>query len=108
MSLEQDRRLFLKSGATLFAASTLAAERAATGALAAESSSPNETVRVAIMGVNGRGLALTKSFMAAGAEVASICDVDSRAAEKAAEVVAKGQSQPATIQADIRKVLDDG
>lgn len=51
---------------------------------------PSETVRVAVMGVNGRGLALTKSFMAIpGVEIAAICDVDSRAGEKAAAEVAR-------------------
>ncbi len=108
MSFAQDRRLFLKAGATLFAASAVAAEQAAQRAGAADSTSPNELVRVAIMGVNGRGLALTNSFLAAkGAEVVTICDVDSRAAEKAAAVVAKGQSRPATVVKDIRQVLDD-
>lgn len=108
MSLEQDRRLFLKAGATLFAASALASERAAKQAWAADSTSPNEIVRVAIMGVNTRGQALTKSFLAAkGAEIVTICDVDSRAADKAAELVAKGQTRPATVVKDIRQVLDD-
>src|SRR5690606_32048041 len=108
MSLEQDRRLFLKAGATLFAASALASERAAQRASAADSTPPSETVRVAMMGVNTRGQALTKSFLAAkGAEIVAICDVDARAADKAAELVAKGQSRPATVVKDIRQLLDD-
>jgi predicted dehydrogenase len=106
MSLEQDRRLFLKAGATLFAASALPGNRSR--AQAADTVSPNETIRIAVMGVNGRGLALARSFMAvSGAEVVTLCDVDSRAADRAAEAVAKAQSRPATIEKDIRKVVDD-
>ncbi len=108
MTVDQDRRLFLKAGATLLAASAIEQGRSTSRAQAADSVGPNDTVRVAVMGVNGRGLALTKGFMAApGAEVVTICDVDSRAAEKAAAVVTKGQSRSAKIESDIRRVLDD-
>lgn len=107
MSTDVDRRLFLKAGASLVAASAIASEPGQAKLKAAQNA-PSETVRVAVMGVNGRGLALTKGFLAApGAEVVAICDVDSRAAARAAAEVAKGQSRPAKVEKDIRKVLDD-
>jgi predicted dehydrogenase len=53
-------------------------------------------------------LALAKGLMAIpNAEIVSICDVDSRAAQKASEAVAKAQSRPAVVTTDIRRVLDD-
>ncbi len=108
MSIKQDRRLFLKAGTSLFAATAVAQSSRQSSVFAQESASPNETIRIAVMGVNGRGLALAKGFLAApNVEIVSICDVDSRAAERAAEVVAKAQSRPATVTSDIRRVLDD-
>ena len=114
MSVEQDRRLFLKAGATMLATSAMMDRGGTSPARAAQPESPagpvspSETVRVAVMGVNGRGLDLIKGFMAApGAEVVAICDVDSRAADRAADVVAKGQNRPATVFGDIRRMLED-
>jgi len=108
MSIDRDRRLFLKAGTSLLATAAVAHTSRPSSSYAQESESPNETIRIAVMGVNGRGLALAKGFLAApNAEIVSICDVDSRAAQRAAEVVAKAQSRPATITSDIRRVLDD-
>jgi len=108
MSVDSDRRLFLKAGAALFAASAITPDRVTSGLRAEETSSPNETIRIAVMGVNGRGLALTKGFLAAPhAEVVAVCDVDSRLTQRAAEVVAKEQTRPAALFTDIRRMLDD-
>ncbi len=107
MTIELDRRLMLKASAALMASSSVSARKGLPAAKAADIP-PSDRIRLAFMGVNGRGLALIRSFMAAkGTEVATICDVDSRAAAKAAEVVAKGQSQPAKVEKDIRRVLED-
>src|SRR3546814_20475926 len=52
----------------------------------------NERIRVAMMGVNARGLALARNFsVQPNAEVASVCDVDIRAAEKGNGIVSKNQ-----------------
>jgi len=108
MSVDQDRRLFLKAGTSLLATAAVAHSHRPSSLYAQETDSPNETIRIAVMGVNGRGLALAKGFLAApNAEIVSICDVDSRAAERAAEVIAKAQSRPATVTTDIRRVLED-
>lgn len=108
MSIEADRRLFLKASASVLAAAAVTQNQHRTRAYAADAVPPSETVRVAVMGVNGRGLALTKSFMATpGVEITAICDVDSRAAANAAAEVARGQSRPAKVESDIRRVLDD-
>lgn len=108
MSIDRDRRLFLKAGTSLLAAAATTQIHAPGRSRAQESPSPNETIRIGVMGVNGRGLALARGFMASsGAEVVSICDVDSRAAQRAAEVIAKAQSRPATVNSDVRRMLDD-
>ena len=65
--------------------------------------SPNETVRVAVMGLNGRGAVLAKAFAkTANAEVAALCDVDSTVLAKTAASVGVKK----TI-VDFRRALDD-
>jgi len=70
--------------------------------------SPNERVVVAIMGVNGRGTDLARSFTAnPQSVVACVCDVDSRAIDKAKKaVVDRGGKEPKSVT-DFRKILDD-
>ena len=72
-----DRRTFLSTSAGVGAS------------LLSRGVGANDTVNVAVMGVNGRGAVLAKAFAAqTGANVTHICDVDSMVADKvAAEVV---------------------
>ena len=73
---------FIRGGASVF---TIAAAERAFGLNA-----PSNRVRLAVMGCHcrGRGFALMKSVIAAGgAEIAVVCDVDSRAREMAAAKV---------------------
>ena len=103
---QRDRRLFLKTGV----ASTLA--WTAGGKLNAEDDSPSvpasERITIGIMGVNGRGGAIARGMMATGqVDIAYICDVDSRAAERAEKIVNEKQSTKTRIVTDFRRVLDD-
>lgn len=68
----------------------------------------NEKVRVGIMGVNSRGLALATNYaLQPNCEVISISDVDTRAAEKCIGIVNDTQkSKPANIP-DFRKALEN-
>lgn len=67
-----------------------------------------ETVRVAIMGVNGRGSALASGFARQeDVEVATICDVDQRALEKGVAAVTKHQKLEPSVTGDMRRILDD-
>jgi predicted dehydrogenase len=71
--------------------------------------SPNETVRVAVMGVNGRGAVLARSFAASPrAEVGWVCDVDQRLLERIVGEVAEKQGgrRPQGV-VDFRRVLED-
>ncbi|WP_262245949.1 Gfo/Idh/MocA family protein [Parapedobacter soli] len=67
----------------------------------------NERIRVAVMGVNARGLALANNFsLQPNCEIAYICDVDSRAADKCAKQVEDKQGNRPKIEEDIRKLLE--
>ena len=66
-----------------------------------------EKYRVAIMGINGRGMDHVKAYLIhPKAEIAYLCDVDQVPLAKAMEAAAKGQVKPKGI-ADFRKALDD-
>ena len=70
--------------------------------------SPAERVRVAVMGVRSRGLALAQNFaQQENTEVAWICDVDQRYLDKAIEEVSKLQKARPKGEKDVRKVLED-
>lgn len=91
-------------GAAGMAARGLAAESQVAGAAAG----PNDRIRVAIMGVNGRGAALARGFAAdPRAEVVTLCDVDHRVAGPLAESMGKDGAPTPTVEGDIRRVLDD-
>ncbi|TWT75170.1 Gfo/Idh/MocA family protein [Allorhodopirellula solitaria] len=106
---QRDRRLFLKGSAAIGGAML---SRTVMGDTSSEASSDkpasaNETQRVAIIGVNNRGSALAKGFIAnPDSDVVCICDVDSRAAEKAANMIEERSQRRPEIETDIRKVLD--
>ena len=79
------RRLIGSSAWVGFGLAALGPGRAARSAVAA-----SDRLRVAVMGVNSRGLALAKSFASArGAEVTYIADVDTRATELAIAAVSE-------------------
>jgi len=70
--------------------------------------SPAEQVVVAVMGLNGRGTVLARTFArAANATVAYVCDVDSKVLAKAVTNVAGVQSKPPRGLGDFRKALED-
>lgn len=100
-----DRRHFL--GAAAAASAGFALGPAIRSARAANEDA-NDRIRVGVMGTNGRGSSLAQSFgRAAGAEVAYVCDVDERAAKKAAEIVVGLQERAPQITGDFRRILDD-
>jgi predicted dehydrogenase len=101
-----DRRNFLKNGGSVAAAMAAApAVRTTWGS----SSSPNGTVRMAVIGIRGRGQShYTEWSKLPNVEVATLCDIDEREFAKALknmERLAPGK-KPRT-EFDIRRVLDD-
>ena len=68
----------------------------------------NERIRVAVMGVNSRGLALANNFARQkDCEVLYVCDVDSRAAETCIGSVEKLQKKRPKPMPDFRDALED-
>jgi predicted dehydrogenase len=98
------RRAFLKRTSALTAG---AAAWNVTRSLRA-APGPNDKVRVAILGCNGRGMNHISAYLSLPrAEIACICDVDSSALQRGIDAVAKAQpNKPKGVQ-DLRRVLDD-
>src|SRR5512132_3528136 len=68
--------------------------------------SPNDTVRVAFIGVGNRGsYALKHMLKVPGVKVVAICDIDPEALKKAVEAATEAGSTPEPY-AEYRKMLD--
>lgn len=102
--MQLNRRGFVQSSAA--AGLTVAGGRQALFGQGA----PSNALRVAVMGCHekGRGFALMKTISAVpGVEVATVCDVDSRARDAAAAEILKRTQREPKKEADLRKVLED-
>lgn len=67
----------------------------------------NEKISIGVMGVNSRGLALAQNFaLQPNSEINFISDVDTRAAEKAIDIVTKIQNKKPVNEPDFRKALE--
>jgi predicted dehydrogenase len=70
--------------------------------------SASEKVVVAVMGLNGRGTVLGKTFARTpNATVGYVCDVDSQVLAKAATAIGGLQTTPPKAIADFRRALED-
>jgi predicted dehydrogenase len=68
----------------------------------------NDRVKVSVMGVNARGLALAQNFASQpNCEVLYLADVDSRAIEKCSAAVEKAAGKAPKSSGDFRKTLED-
>ncbi len=95
------RRVFLGSAAAAAATTTLGC-RASAGA-----ASPNQQLRVAVVGLRGRGNDHINQFIELpGVELAALCDVDRNVLEAAkARAIEAGATDPMTI-VDYRELLE--
>src|SRR5688572_15248158 len=101
-----DRRDFLKT-ASVAGLGALATSRGVRPLLAFDGS-PAEQMTVGVMGLNGRGMVLARSFArGANTTVAYVCDVDSVVLAKAVAATAQAQVKRPQGVVDIRRVLDD-
>ncbi len=101
-----DRRDFLKK-ASVAGLGAFAASRGA-GPLFALEGSPAEKMKVAIMGLNGRGMVPARAFArGANTTVGYLCDVDSSVLTKAiTEILPLQTTRPKGV-GDFRQILDD-
>jgi predicted dehydrogenase len=104
MALATSRRVFLKQSGLLSAA--LAAWSPAT--LIVQAKSPNGTVRVGVIGCNGRGKDHIAGYLGVpNVEIAYVCDVDSRALDRGVALVAQKQARKPSAVTDLRRMLED-
>lgn len=108
--VKRTRRQFLED--SMFAAAAAAAAGSAAPLWADEaepqSSSPNERLSVAVVGVNGRGNTHIGAFAGRkDTEITYICDADRNVGEKRTKEVAKRQGREPQFVDDLRKVLED-
>ncbi len=105
-SMDESRREFLKTGAKAVAVAT-AAERLRTWSTPSNVLGANDRVRVAIIGLRGRGENHIQGYGALkNVEIATLCDVDESVMHERLAQVQKLGFQPKTCT-DFRKVLDD-
>src|SRR6185436_2697118 len=102
------RRRFLEDSILATAAAVTASIPARAIAAEPRAASANDKITVAILGCGIRGKQHAGELARlADCEIAYVCDPDrERAAELAADLVAKNRPQPKTVQ-DLRVVLDD-
>ncbi|MFC1562563.1 Gfo/Idh/MocA family oxidoreductase [candidate division KSB1 bacterium] len=100
-----NRRRFLKTSATTTVGLTVSAPFVKKGFA---KNSPNETINIAVVGINGRGKSHYRSFAGIpNVKVATLCDIDERIfAESVADVEKVGGYRP-KIETEYRRVLED-
>ena len=97
------RRSLLKKSAAGFAGISAVAP-----AFSAARRGPNETFRVACMGIRGRGRNLLYGFAELPeVEVTAICDIDTRLFDERRKAVEERQGKAPRIETDFRRLLDD-
>jgi len=95
------RRDFLSTSAGALGAAAALGARPLLG-------SPNDTVRVAVTGVRGRGLEHVKGLLnLKDVEIAAICDVNPNIIDKAMKAVGDKQGKKPDFHQDFRKMLED-
>lgn len=106
---QQSRREFLENSLLMAAAASLAATRPTQAALVEDSNSPNEVLRVAVLGLNGRGQDHLGGYMRRkDCQVVAVCDPDSEVGQKrGVEVVEKATGKKPTYYQDLRRLLED-
>jgi predicted dehydrogenase len=93
------RRQFLGYSSAALAGAALAPTAAA---------SPNETLRIAVVGVRGRGLQHVEGLLAQkNLEIAAICDVNSNIIDKAMKMIEAKQGKKPVFVQDFRKLVED-
>lgn len=99
MMSEFNRRTFLYSAA--------GTALTAGGATRAGSGGPNDAVRAAVLGVNGRGKTHIEAFMGTnGVKVAVLCDPDRKVLDQRAGEFEKSYGYRPETETDLRKVFD--
>lgn len=103
-----DRRTFLQGSAGWTAGLGAASASSAPAAQEPRKQAASERVRVAVMGVRGRGRNLAQNFAELpNAEVVYLCDVDERVIPSALKSVTDKQKGEPKVVKDFRRILED-
>jgi len=106
--MKRSRRKFLKTALAASAASFGGVLPGFSARSYASILGANERIKVAVMGVHSRGLALAENYAKQqNCEVIYICDVDSQSMDKGIGVVEKLQGRRPKGAPDFRKALED-
>ena len=107
--MKETRRNFIKKAVTTTAAASVGGVLAGFSAKSyTKILGAGERIRVALMGVNSRGLALAQNYaIQPDCEIIYVCDVDSRAADKCISTVEELQHSRPDAAPDFRKALED-
>jgi predicted dehydrogenase len=103
-----DRRSFLKQSSRTVV--SMAAAGTLVGAGKSRAASPNEVIRVGVVGFNGRGGSHIEALLPSkglGTEIGALVDVDEKVLARGVARVEKDQSQAPAAYTDLRKMLDD-
>jgi predicted dehydrogenase len=104
------RREFLERSAILSAAIAAGTplSRATATDEATKNGSANDRLRVAVVGVRGRGMSHVSGFNGRNnCEIVTICDCDEAVIGKAMEAVTKVRGEAPKFEKDFRRVIDD-
>jgi len=98
MDLPMERRTFLVNTAVA----------AASASLAKGATSPNDTVRVAVVGMHGRGKSHIDAWTKlANVDLVALCDVDETVLNTASKSVESKRGTAPVLYKDLRKLLED-
>lgn len=102
------RREFLDRAAILSSVAAMGSFAATAPAEVKTSRAVNDKLRVAIVGVNGRGMAHVGGFLGKNnCEIVTICDCDEAVIGKAMTAVTKTQGKAPKFEKDVRRVVED-
>jgi len=105
---KHSRRGFLEESLLAAAAMAAAGPRQALAAAGRTSSSPNEKLSAAVIGVRGRGGSHLSAFVGRkDTEVTYVCDADEKVGQNRAEQVARKQGRKPKYVQDMRRIFDD-
>lgn len=102
------RRRFLEDAVLALAVAAIPAEMDALAGTKGRRTGPNDTIRIAVLGVHGRGISHLEAWNSMNdVEIAAICDPDENTWERAVKAATKGgKKTPYTVQ-DMRRIFDD-
>ena len=102
------RRTFLKTSVASLGAAAIAGRARSVAAADVPRRGANETVRVAVMGLNGQGQAHVGGYSALpNVQVAALCDVDERILNQRADALDARTGRKTARMRDIRRLLED-